>query len=168
MVVLVLRMAFRSEGWENNKCGQSTKTKTPRQVFRWICRHKQQRSSYSRRHAKVMLPTLLVAISLSTMVCPRLTDDIRWYSISSFIELNLTTHRKYLPAPSLNTLKCWIFSWNLEEKSMHILREEREIICMYIITLPNSTSFIFCPRTTDEVLWNSIKSFTELYLSTQR
>ena len=45
--------------------------------------------------------------SLRNIFCPRLTEDFRWYSIISFSELNLTSHRKYLPAPSLNTLKCW-------------------------------------------------------------
>ena len=32
--------------------------------------------------------------------------DDRWYSTSSFNELNLMTHRKNFPWLSLNTLKC--------------------------------------------------------------
>ena len=52
-------------------------------------------------------------MSLRQIVWVRLTDDVRWYFTSSFKELNLTTHRKYFPAPSRNTLKCWTLSSNL-------------------------------------------------------
>lgn len=37
----------------------------------------------------------------------RETEVVRWYSTSSLRELNFTTQRKYFPAPSRRTLKCW-------------------------------------------------------------
>ena len=39
-----------------------------------------------------------------------LTEDDLWYVMSSLRELNLTTQRKYFPASSRSTLKCWMFS----------------------------------------------------------
>lgn len=47
------------------------------------------------------------------MVCDLLTDAVLWYLTRSFRESNLTTQRKYFPAPSRNTLKCWTWSANL-------------------------------------------------------
>lgn len=45
----------------------------------------------------------------------RETEFKRWYSTKSLRELNFTTHRKYFPAPSRRTLKCWTSFPNLEK-----------------------------------------------------
>jgi hypothetical protein len=60
---------------------------------------------------QILLLTRSVAslsfLSFKKSFCVRLIDEVLWYLTSSLRELNLTTHRKYLPAPSLKTLKCW-------------------------------------------------------------
>lgn len=55
-------------------------------------------------------------MSFKYIVCDLLTDAALWYSTSWLSELNLTTQRKYLPAPSLRTLKCWTWLLNLQRK----------------------------------------------------
>lgn len=35
------------------------------------------------------------------------TDAVWWYITRELMELNFTSQRKYFPAPSRNTLKCW-------------------------------------------------------------
>lgn len=37
----------------------------------------------------------------------RETELVQWYITSEFRELNFCNQRKYFPAPSRNTLKCW-------------------------------------------------------------
>lgn len=61
-------------------------------------------------------------MSVRYMVCERLTDAVRWYLTSWFSESNFTTHRKYFPAPSRNTLKCCTWSPNLQEMSVTVCR----------------------------------------------
>lgn len=51
--------------------------------------------------------------------CDLDTDDVLWYSTSSFRELNFTTHKKNFPCASLKTLKCWTPSEHLH-KNMEI------------------------------------------------
>ena len=58
-------------------------------------------------------------MSSKYIVCDRLTDAVRWYFTRSFRESNLTTHKKYFPALSRNTLKCWTWSPNLKNKRKH-------------------------------------------------
>lgn len=47
----------------------------------------------------------------------------RWCLISSLIELNFITHRKYFPLLSRSTLKCCTVSWNLRIKIFFVLHK---------------------------------------------
>lgn len=49
------------------------------------------------------------------------TEFKRWYSTKSLRELNFTTHRKYFPAPSRRTLKCWTSFPNLENVTWRLV-----------------------------------------------
>ena len=74
------------------------------------------RPSYStseQQKQKVYRITLTLTMSCRYIVCDRLTDCVLWYLTRSFKESNFTTHKKYFPAPSRNTLKCWTWLPNL-------------------------------------------------------